>query len=246
MKRKRGHKKRNKTNVPPVVTHEASNEVIVNVSSQNSDYNSGDPNQLDDNEYESGMEVDTPSTGTEQPVNVASINPDGSVDKAVGKSVGRVKVKLKTPKLLDSDAPSHSDTDKSSPRMDLERRGLVAEKIDDSANSLSEVKVSVLGNVSKKAGSIKIKQSRSLGSSSLDKNISAVAPKDESSLQKELKTHHQNSTFNKEELDASLMVFWRNIPNKLLNFCVFKFDIFLCGSFLMLLLLYAILCSLGD
>ena len=116
MKRKRGHKK-GKPKGAPVVSK---NEVSINLVSANTEDNSGLDGFGNDNKYESGMEVDTPSsTGTDQPYNVASINPDGSIDKAMGKSVGRVKVKLRTSKMLESqhtssDAPTHSDTDKSS------------------------------------------------------------------------------------------------------------------------------------
>ncbi|KOM46366.1 hypothetical protein LR48_Vigan07g007000 [Vigna angularis] len=113
------------------------------------------------------MEDDTPSsTGTDQHFNLANINPDGSIDKAIGKSVGRVKVKLRTPKMLDSqptssDAPTQSDTDKSSQQHGLEKQGLSAERMEDSANSLPDMKLS---NLSKRAGSIKIKSSKVLGS----------------------------------------------------------------------------------
>ncbi|KAK4749999.1 hypothetical protein SAY87_027448 [Trapa incisa] len=61
------------------------------------------------------MEVNTPSSsGTDQPHNVASINPDGTVVKTTSKLVARVKVKLKTSKVTDSqhnssDAPTYSD-----------------------------------------------------------------------------------------------------------------------------------------
>ncbi|XVF68134.1 hypothetical protein PTKIN_Ptkin10aG0179100 [Pterospermum kingtungense] len=48
-------------------------------------------------EYESGMEVDThSSTGTNQALNVAGVNLGWFIDKAAGKLVGCVKEKLKT------------------------------------------------------------------------------------------------------------------------------------------------------
>ncbi|XP_007041233.2 PREDICTED: SWR1 complex bromodomain subunit bdf1 [Theobroma cacao] len=199
MKRKRGHKKGNKAKANAAA---AVNEAAVNVVSVNSEENSVN------DEYESGMEVDTPSsTGTDQALHVASINPDGSIDKAIGKPVGRVKVKLKTSsKALESDVPSHSDTDKSSPQVGLERPGVVNEKMEDSANSSAEVKMGVSSGASRKAGSIKIKPSRVLGSSNVDKSGNTVAGERQSSFQKEVKMPCQGSRYNKLELDSALTV----------------------------------------
>ncbi|XWS67478.1 hypothetical protein CRYUN_Cryun04dG0009900 [Craigia yunnanensis] len=200
MKRKRGHKKGNKAKSNAAVV--APIEAAVNVVSVNSE--DGSVND----EYESGMEVGTPSsTGTDQAFNIASINPDGSIDKAVGKSVGRVKVKLKTSsKVLESDVPSHSDTDKSSPRVGFERQGVVNEKMEDSANSSAEKKMGVSSSVSRKAGSIKIKSSRMLGGSNVNRSGNAVAAEREGSFQKEVKMPHQGSQYNKQELDYALTV----------------------------------------
>ncbi|XP_004300627.1 PREDICTED: bromodomain-containing protein 4 [Fragaria vesca subsp. vesca] len=86
---------------------------------------------------DSGMDVDTP-------------HQDGSI----GKAVGRVKVKLMTPKTIES----QSDTDKSSQQM-----------LSDSANSSK-----------KPAGSLTIKSSKSLGSTS--------------------------SQYNKQDLDTALLI----------------------------------------
>lgn len=126
MKRKRGHKK-------------GKAKGSTNHGSSGADANK---------EETSGLEVDTPSsTGTgmdqQQHYNLANINPDGSVDKAIG----RVKVKLKTPKILDSqptssDAPTPTQSD--------------TERMEDSANLLPDMKLSTL---SKRAASIKIKSS---------------------------------------------------------------------------------------
>lgn len=134
MKRKRGHKK-----------GKAKGTTNHGSSSANANSKEEETSGLDDKDH-SGMEVDTPSsTGTDQQhnYNVANINPDGSVDKAIG----RVKVKLKTPKILDSqptssDAPSPTQSD--------------TERMEDSANSLPDMKLSTL---SKRAASIKIKSS---------------------------------------------------------------------------------------
>ncbi|TYH31938.1 hypothetical protein ES288_A01G211400v1 [Gossypium darwinii] len=201
MKRKRGHKKGNKAkaNAAALV---APNEATGNVASVNTDDNSVN------DDYESGMEVDTPSsTRTDPAFNVTSVNPDSSVDKAVGKSVGRVKLKLKTSsKVLESDVPSHSDTDKSSPQVGFERQGGVYEKMEDSANSSAEMKMGVSSSVSRKAGSIKIKSSRMLAGSNADKSGNVIGEERESSLQKEAKMPRLGSGYNKQELDSALTV----------------------------------------
>ena len=203
MKRKRGHKKGHKAKSNAAVV--APIEAAVNAVSVNSEDNSVN------DEYESGMEVDTPSsTGTGQALNVASMNPDGSIDKAVGKSVGRVKVKLKTSsKVLESDVPSHSDTDKSSPQVGFERQSGVNEKMEDSANSSAEMKMGVSSSVSRKAGSIKIKSSRMFGGSNIDRSGNAIASERGGSFHKDVKMPHQGSQYNKQELDSALTVCWR-------------------------------------
>lgn len=87
--------------------------------------------ETDEYKDNSGMEVDTPSS--DQHYNLANINPDGSGAK---KSVGRVKVKLRTPNLLDSQ-PTSSDE--------------------------SSHQHAKLGAPSIRPGSIKIKSSKALG-----------------------------------------------------------------------------------
>ncbi|KAE8663578.1 F-box/LRR-repeat protein [Hibiscus syriacus] len=200
MKRKRGHKKGNKAKANAALV--APDEAAANDVSVNSEDNSVN------DEYESGMEVDTPpSSRTDQAFNVANINPDSSMDKPIGKSIGRVKVKLKTSsKVLESDVPSHSDTDKSSPQVGLERQGVVYEKMEDSANSSAEIKMGVSSGVSWKAGSIKIKSSRMLAGSNADKSGNAIAAERESSYQKEAKMPRLGYRYNKLELDSALTV----------------------------------------
>ncbi|KAI4296186.1 hypothetical protein L6164_036164 [Bauhinia variegata] len=202
MKRKRGHKK-GKTKGTPAIP---SNDTHRNAEGQNEAEMSGG-DEYGDDKYESRMEVDTPSsTGTDQHYNLANINPDGSIDKAAGKSVGRVKVKLRTPKMLDSqsqptssDAPTQSDTDKSSQQQGFEKQGASTERMEDSANSLSETK---LGVPSKRASSIKIKSSKVLGSNTCKSLPASI----ESTYRKETKTPQQNPRYNKQELDTALAV----------------------------------------
>lgn len=205
MKRKRGHKKgKPKAATNPVIT---ANETLRNAGVQNKEETSG-LDEFGNGKDNSEIEVDTPSsTGTDQHYNLANINPDGSIDKAVGKSVGRVKVKLRTPKLLDSqptssDAPTQSDTDKSSHQQGFDKHGVNADRTEDSANSLPDMK---LGAPSKRAGSIKIKSSKVLGSNA-DQTVIPLSACTEITHPKERKAPQQNPRYNKQELDASLVV----------------------------------------
>lgn len=112
MKRKRGHKKGKPKSSVAVAATETSKPNEGNLGMEG----------VDPKGHESEMEADTPSSsGTDQPCNVANINPDGSIDRTTGRSVGHVKVKLKTSKNSESrgassDAPSRSDTDKRASR----------------------------------------------------------------------------------------------------------------------------------
>ncbi|KAI5356341.1 PREDICTED: bromodomain-containing [Prunus dulcis] len=207
MKRKRKNKKGKPKGSVAGGNEARSSGVIVNLED--------DANLDEDGNYEnrseSAMEVDTPSsTGTDQHCNLASINPDGSIDRGVGKSMGRVKVKLRTSRTMESqptssDAYTQSDTDKSSQQIGLEKQGVVSEKMEDSANSLAEVKIVASGNVSKKVGSIKIKSSKALGSS-VNHGIDPVPARSESPYEREPKMSDQDSRYNKEELDTALMI----------------------------------------
>ncbi|GKV32149.1 hypothetical protein SLEP1_g40775 [Rubroshorea leprosula] len=197
MKRKRGHKKGSKQKAPATT---APSEAVVNVVSEEDD--SGQ------DETESGMEVGTPSsTGTDQPlVNLVNIKSDGPAGKALGNLVGRVKVKLKTPRALDSDVPSHSDTEKGSPKVGLERQDMVTKKVEDSGNLAGERKMAFSGIVYRKSGKIKIKSSMKLGDSSVDKGGAAVLAQGETSLLKEQKVTNQDSRYNKQELGSAMAV----------------------------------------
>ncbi|PON48771.1 Bromodomain containing protein [Parasponia andersonii] len=219
MKRKRGHKKGKSKGASASASAVSAKEavssvaVVVNVENDSGLVELDNDNNSNNNKDDSGMEIDTPSsTGTDQPQNIANVNPDGSIGKGIGKPLGRVKVKLRTPKLMEaqltsSDAPTQSDTDKSSQQMGLEKQGVVTDKMEDSANSLPEAQLSAPGNLSKKAGSIKIKSSKALGSSiSHTKNDSVPPTRDVSPHRKEQKTRAQDPRFKKQELDTCLMV----------------------------------------
>ncbi|PQQ14579.1 bromodomain-containing protein C631.02 isoform X1 [Prunus yedoensis var. nudiflora] len=207
MKRKRKNKKGKPKGSVAGGNEALSSGVIVNLED--------DANLDEDGNYEnrseSAMEVDTPSsTGTDQHCNLANINPDGSIDRGAGKSMGRVKVKLRTSRTMESqptssDAYTQSDTDKSSQQIGLEKQGVVSEKMEDSANSLAEVKIGASGNVSKKVGSIKIKSSKALGSS-VNHSIDPIPARSESPYDREPKMSDQDSRYNREELDTALMI----------------------------------------
>ena len=213
MKRKRGNKK-GKSKKPNVVL---GNEPAQNVISVNTEDNSGS-GDVDKDGIESGMEVETlPSTGADQPEKLPSINTDRLIERPAGKLVyGRVKVRIKTSKALDSqitssDAPTQSDTDKSSQHGGPEKNGAVSEKMEDSANSLHDVNPSVSGNQSKKAGSIKIKSSRGFGSSTINTCSNATPVQSEQTHQKEPGLLRRDPRYNGQELHASLEVEWESI-----------------------------------
>lgn len=203
MKRKRGHKKgKSKSSTNPIA--------LRNEEDQNNSEASGFDVGNDNKEDNSGMEVDTPSsTGTDQRCNVANVNRDsfGST-KDAAKSIGRVKVKLRTPKMLDSqpnssDAPSQSDTDRSSQQHGLERHSVNADRIEDSVSSLPHIK---FGASSKKAGSIKIKSSKVLGLNSDQTSKHLPVSSETAVYVKERKAPPLNPRFHKQELDTSLMI----------------------------------------
>ncbi|XP_047335240.1 bromodomain testis-specific protein [Impatiens glandulifera] len=172
MKRKRGNKKGKAKKVPDASIGEAPQDV-------DSEENSG----LDENEDEAGteMEVETLSpTGINQTAKQETIDTEALVKKPAENLVyGRMKVKIKTSKTLESqlgssDAYTQSDTDRSSLQVGLEKQGAVSEKTEDSANSLPDITTAISGHPPKKGGSIKIKSSRSLGSSVMNPCTSAT------------------------------------------------------------------------
>ncbi|KAI8532061.1 hypothetical protein RHMOL_Rhmol11G0184200 [Rhododendron molle] len=206
MKRKRG-KKKGKSKKPVVVVKEQTQNVI----SLNTEDNSGTGN-VDNDELDSGKEVEsleTPSS-TDQPEKLASINSERLVTRPAANLVyGRVKVKIKTSKALDSqlsDAPTQSDTDKSSQQGGLEKRVVVSEKVEDSANSLPDVNPCVSGNQSKKSGGIKIKSSKGFASPVIDPCGNFPVVQSEQTHQKDPGLLRRGPRYNEQELNASLEV----------------------------------------
>lgn len=206
MKRKRGHKKGKSKGAKTARVSEASKPA----PTQNMENDSSDDGVIQ-NEPNSGMEVNTPSSsGTDQPPNVTSINPNNMVEKTSSKPVGRVKVKLKTSKVSDSqhnssDAPTHSDTDRSSQKMDVDKQVIDVDKKEDSVDSFPEVNAGSSENPSKKSASIKIKTPKTLSSLG-NQTSNAVGGEVESVQQKEPKEPVRNTQYNKQELDSALLV----------------------------------------
>ncbi|PIN18596.1 hypothetical protein CDL12_08731 [Handroanthus impetiginosus] len=213
MKRKRGTKK-GKAKKPKLVS---TNEAASNVVSINTGDNSGlDGN--DNEEADSGMDAEAETTpsplGTSQPETLAN-NADTVArpfSNTFGKAVyKRVKVKIKTSKNLESqhtssDAPTQSDTDKSGQQVGSEKQGAPNEKMEDSANSLSEMNGGLSGNSSRKSMSIKIKSSSGLGSSSMSPCSNPEPVKGDKTEKKDAEVLHQESRYNEQELKAALEV----------------------------------------
>ncbi|XP_051146900.1 uncharacterized protein LOC127262311 [Andrographis paniculata] len=220
MKRKRANKK-GKTKKKPKLA--SANEVASNAVSLNAEDNSG-LNEFDNEDIDSGVDAGTestpsPSRGASQPETVAK-----SVDLApeirqnnhtlVKAVYTRVKVKIKTSKNLESqntskDVRALSDTEKSNQPVGSDKQVGPSEKMEDSANSLSETNGVVSGNISKKSVGIKIKASRGLGSSSMSPCSNSEPMKVEKVEKKDTESIHQESQYNEQELKAALEVIRR-------------------------------------
>lgn len=211
MKRRHGSKK-GRPKKPKVVS---TNEVASNVVSLNTEDNSG-LDEFDNEDIDSGMDAETETTpspqGTTQPETVAKADTVGKPSNIFGKAVyTRVKVKIKTSKNLESqltssDVPSQSDTDKSSQQVGSEKQGVPSEKMEDSANSLSETNAGISGNASQKSVGIKIKSSRGLGSSSMSPCSNTEPNKGERTDKKDSQSLNQESRYNEQELRTALEV----------------------------------------
>ncbi|XP_076931505.1 uncharacterized protein LOC143596684 [Bidens hawaiensis] len=205
MKRKRG--KKLKTSKAVGLT-ETDNPNLDNLSTEDT---SG-PSDNEKDEKNSKPDIATPSTGTDQPEKPPSLSVAAVTDKPVGRLVyNRVKVRIKQskalePQLTSSDAHTHSDTDKSSQQIGVEKK-VVSEKVEDSANSVLETNVVDPTTQPKKPGTIKIKTSKSF-TSSLSPCSNTVAPQVEKTHQKEPESVSRDSVsvYNKQELNASLEV----------------------------------------
>lgn len=216
MKRRRKGGKKGKAKKPRTVS---TNEVAENLVTTNVEENSV-MDEFDNNEFDSGIEAESPSsTGGDVPEKPSvldeipkTVNSGHPSDNTKAKLVyGRVKVKIKASKALDSqltssDAPAHSDTDKSSQQVEVENQRAPSEKMEDCANSLPESNVGIYGNSSKKSGGIKLKSSRGFSSSSMSPCSNVEMMKGETTQQKEPEMIRRSSQRDKQELDASLEV----------------------------------------
>ncbi|KAI3675946.1 hypothetical protein L1987_85542 [Smallanthus sonchifolius] len=195
MKHKRG-KKRKSEKAPKVGTTEAD----PNIDNLSAEDTSG-PSDVEKDETNSITEIKTPLTGTDQPEKPPSVSSTAVTGKPVGRLVyNRVKVKIKSSKALEpqlnsSDAHTHSDTDKSSQHIGLEKQ-VVSEKVEDSANSVPETNLGGPTTQPKKTGSIKIKSSKGF-SSSLSPCNNAGVPQVERTHQKEPESVSKDSVYNK-------------------------------------------------
>lgn len=203
MKRRRGSKK-GKPKKPKLAV--STNEEASTAVSLNTEENSA-ADEFDNDDVDSGMDAETePTPSPPRPTVPETLAKPDTVGRPhsniFGKAVyTRVKVKIKTSKTLESqrtssDAPSHSDTDKSSQQVGSEKQGVPSEKMEDSGNSLSETNGGIFGNTTQKPMGIKIKSSRGLGSSSMSpcsntELVKGVEKKDTQSVHKESKCNEQ-------------------------------------------------------
>ncbi|ONK54800.1 uncharacterized protein A4U43_UnF11190 [Asparagus officinalis] len=236
MKRKRGSKKghkKGKKNAPPVL-----NTASAPVSMDAEDSTCLDQN--DDSQHDSGMDTEQPAIALDKPSNISSTETDQPNDNSTRKAgPGRLKVKLKSSRALEpqrsySDVQTPSDTDKSNQQAALELNNKAMDK-EDSAYSdgqTSRMQNNIFETVQKRAGSIKIKSSKSLHLSSedvQDKTLGRmnspttqmqgerilVSTDDENEknfswpknlLKLETKRHCRDPRYNEKELSAALSV----------------------------------------
>ncbi|XP_057792041.1 uncharacterized protein LOC131008938 [Salvia miltiorrhiza] len=207
MKRRRGSKK-GRAKMPKL----ASTDEAAPTATED---NSG-ADEFENEDVDSGMDAETERTPSppraSQPETLAIANSDTigrpNSSNIFGKAVyTRVKVKIKTSKTLltSSDAPSQSDTDKSSHQLGSEKQ-LPSEKMEDSANSLSETNGGISGNTTLKPTGVKIKSSRGLGSSSMSPCSNSEPLKGDRVEKKDTKSLHNESKNNEQELRTALEV----------------------------------------
>ncbi|KAI4375831.1 hypothetical protein MLD38_013652 [Melastoma candidum] len=198
MKRKRGNKEGKS---------KGSKAVALKVTSKKIDRHS-DVKEIDPKEHDSVMEVDSPcSSETDQPSDAANVNPDESVDNSLAKPATHVKVKLKTPKVLEvqhtsSDSASQNDSDGSDPELGLDNQSKNKDKAAEGVNSVSDMVLDVPEDIIKKPGSIKIKTHKAIDSPGNQNDDEDVGNSDQNQAAEPV----QNSRYNKEELDSALTV----------------------------------------
>ncbi|XP_073028925.1 uncharacterized protein [Primulina eburnea] len=212
MKRRRGSKK-GKAKKPKLLSATVANDVVSNMVSLNTEENS--PLDDSDNMVDSGTDNETKPSPPEggQP---EALNNTDSVGRPVNNTsvkavYTRVKVKIKTSKNLEShhtssDAPTLSDTEKSSQHFGSEKQLVPNDRMGDSSNSLSETKEDVSGTTSKKSMGIKIKSSKGFGCSSMSPCSHTETVKGDRTEKKDVELVYQHSKNNEQELKAVLEV----------------------------------------
>lgn len=209
MKRRRGSKKGRPKKPKLVSTNEEASTAV----SLNTEENSG-LDEFDNDDVDSGMDAETEKSPSPlratQPETLVNADTVGRPNSNIfGKAVyTRVKVKIKNSKTFESqrvfsDAPSQSDTDKSSQQIGSEKPGLPSEKMEDSANSLSETNGGIFGTSTQKPAGIKIKSSRGLGSSSMSPCSNTEPVKGD---RKDTQSLHKESKYCEQELRTALEV----------------------------------------
>ncbi|CAN8244834.1 unnamed protein product [Cochlearia groenlandica] len=116
MKRKRGHKKGNKSKKSKSSTTEQEN-LNESAENQTSEHSSGASAECENSEHESKLEVDAPPSSTASGSSpIVNVDPVASADN--NKVFGRVKVKLKNSKAPEPYVPPCNDVDKKSNDID--------------------------------------------------------------------------------------------------------------------------------
>ncbi|KAH6823863.1 hypothetical protein C2S53_013559 [Perilla frutescens var. hirtella] len=216
MKRRRGSKK-GRPKKPKLGI--STNEVASTAVSLNTEENSA-LDEFDNDDVDSGMDAEAETETTPSPPPPPQPETLARADTTVGRPHSnifgkavytRVKVKIKTSKTLESqrtssDAPSHSDTDKSCQQVGSEKQGLPSEKMEDSANSMSETNGGNFGNTTHKPTGIKIKSSRGLGSSSMSPCSNTEPVKGDRVEKKDTQLLLKESKSNEQELRTALEV----------------------------------------
>ncbi|CAH8392550.1 unnamed protein product [Eruca vesicaria subsp. sativa] len=185
MKRKGGHKKGNKSK------KSKSENLKQTLQNSESDQSSAEF------EHGSKAEVDAPAPTGDSPI-AASADPV--------KSVGRVKVKLKTSKAPEPDVPLSIDVHKNtSPQAEPDKSSVAVEKKEEPVPPRLPERKPVL-NVYRKMKGIKIKSWKAVdGSSSVSEKTAvdtAVKPQDSNVLDKDTKTPDESSQVKKLEPES--------------------------------------------
>lgn len=212
MKRRRGSKK-GKAKKPKLLSATVANDVVSNVASLITEENSplDDSDNMVDSGTDAEMKPSPPEGGRPEALNNTDSVGRPLNNTSVKAVYTRVKVKIKTSKNLEphhasSDAPTLSDTEKSSQHFGSEKQLVPHDRIEDSSNSLSETKEGVSGTTSKKSMGIKIKSSKGFGCSSMSPCSNTETVKGDRTEKKDVELLHQDSKNTEQELKAALEV----------------------------------------